>query len=322
MYQPYISIIIPVYNGSNYLQQAIDSAWNQSYKNREIIVVNDGSCDDGRTQSIMDSYGDKIVSLTKTNGGVATALNYAIKHMMGEYFAWLSHDDLLKPDALELYVKNLQTIDKETIVYGNYDLIDENAVSYQVIDFSKKMKVTELENSVYPVIRGCVNGCACLIHRSHFQRVGMFNEELKITQDNEMWFRIFRNQKVKYIKNVLCSKRYHATQDSVTKNVYPDEDKFILGCLEQLSVREICGFVGNAGKFFYEIKQNISDGRHPLTETYCNMMIDKCKKEEFYDDLGKNQLKEILVKSNAAYIELEKKYEELQKKYMEQLMLR
>ena len=57
---PLVSIVIPVYNGSNYMQEAIDSALNQTYLNVEVIVVNDGSSDGGKTDSIAKSYGDKI----------------------------------------------------------------------------------------------------------------------------------------------------------------------------------------------------------------------------------------------------------------------
>ena len=75
---PLVSIVIPVYNGANYLREAIDSALAQTYSNVEIIVVNDGSDDGGATRDIALSYGDKIRYFAKDNGGVSTALNVGI----------------------------------------------------------------------------------------------------------------------------------------------------------------------------------------------------------------------------------------------------
>ncbi len=91
---PKVSIVIPVYNGSDFLREAIDSALAQTYRNIEIVVVNDGSQDDGKTEHVALSYGNKIRYFSKPNGGVASALNRAIREMTGEYFSWLSHDDL------------------------------------------------------------------------------------------------------------------------------------------------------------------------------------------------------------------------------------
>ena len=86
---PKVSIVIPVYNGSNFLAEAIDSALSQTYHNTEIIVVNDGSTDEGATENIALSYGNKINYYLKKNGGVASALNFGIEKMSGEYFSWL-----------------------------------------------------------------------------------------------------------------------------------------------------------------------------------------------------------------------------------------
>ena len=93
-YKPLVSIVIPVFNGASFLNQAIDSALNQTYQNIEIIVVNDGSEDEGKTEAIAKSYGDKIRYFTKENGGCGTALNLAIREMNGDFFSWLSHDDI------------------------------------------------------------------------------------------------------------------------------------------------------------------------------------------------------------------------------------
>ena len=78
---PLVSIIIPVYNGSDYLKEAIESALAQTYSNIEILVVNDGSCDDGKTEEIALSYKDRIRYITKPNGGVSSALNLGIAQM-------------------------------------------------------------------------------------------------------------------------------------------------------------------------------------------------------------------------------------------------
>ena len=105
MKNPKVSIIIPVYNGEMYIKEAIDSALAQTYKNFEVIVVNDGSSD--KTDEICKSYGSKIRYFKKENGGVSTALNLGIKKMNGEYFSWLSHDDLYLPNKIKEQINYL-----------------------------------------------------------------------------------------------------------------------------------------------------------------------------------------------------------------------
>ena len=79
-FNPLVSIVIPVYNGSDFLVEAIESAINQTYKNIEVLVVNDGSNDNNATEKICKSFGEKVRCFYKENGGVATALNLGIKN--------------------------------------------------------------------------------------------------------------------------------------------------------------------------------------------------------------------------------------------------
>src|SRR5690606_15704202 len=124
-FHPKISIVIPVYNGTNYMREAIDSALAQSYDNKEIIVINDGSNDNGKTLALAQTYGNKIRLSDKPNGGVASALNTGIESATGEYISWLSHDDVYPADKLEKQVTYLNTIDdKKTILFGDYAIID------------------------------------------------------------------------------------------------------------------------------------------------------------------------------------------------------
>ena len=118
-FNPLVSIVIPVYNGANFMREAIDSALNQTYKNIEIIVVNDGSTDDGETEKIALSYGDKIRYFKKENGGCASALNFGISKMQGEWFSWLSHDDVYYPEKIQSAIDTIAEknfTDKKTIV--------------------------------------------------------------------------------------------------------------------------------------------------------------------------------------------------------------
>ena len=76
-----LSVVIPVFNIEDYIGKCLDSVLAQTYQNYEIIVVNDGSCDDGKTEEIALSYGDKIRYFSKENGGVSSALNFGIEKM-------------------------------------------------------------------------------------------------------------------------------------------------------------------------------------------------------------------------------------------------
>ena len=152
-FKPKITIAIPVYNGSNFMKVAIDSAIAQTYDNKEILVINDGSTDNGETEKIALSYGNKIRYIKKENGGVATALNLAIKEMKGEYLSWLSHDDMYKPFKLEKQVEVLNKLqDKNTIIFSNVELIDERGDIFCTTNYPNLLTHEELCQGIYPVI--------------------------------------------------------------------------------------------------------------------------------------------------------------------------
>ena len=103
-----VSIVIPVYNTEKYISSCIESALNQTYDDIEILVINDGSTDS--TLSIITKFEKKIKIINKKNGGTASALNYGIKNMSGQWFKWLSADDLLKNNAIEKLVLEINKL--------------------------------------------------------------------------------------------------------------------------------------------------------------------------------------------------------------------
>ncbi len=228
MNNPLVSIIIPVYNGSNYMREAIDSALNQTYKNIEILVVNDGSNDNGKTEEIALSYGDKIRYFKKTNGGVSTALNLGIKNMRGEYFSWLSHDDVYAPQKIESQINILSEYkDKNLIALCGHSYIDSK--SKPISQINKKRfetgKIIQWNSVLYDLLlNGSFQGCAFLIPKSVFDRCSGFDESLRYSQDVLMWINIFSNKfslvynSKNYVYGRIHDKQLTQTGSKIFKN--------------------------------------------------------------------------------------------------------
>lgn len=250
--QPKVSIIIPVYNGSNYLREAIDSALAQTYPGCEVLVINDGSCDEGKTEAVALSYGDRIRYFKKENGGVASALNMGIRLMKGEYFSWLSHDDVYYPNKVEREVQAiLESGDPRKLVQCEYDFYDEATGTYTPTDFSKTYTIEQLTNSVFSVLQLQIHACCALIHKSHFDRVGMFDEDLKTVQDIEMWFRLFRGEKSLFVPERLYKVREHAEAGNHTiPSYYSETCRLYKNLIGQMSDQEITSIWGSTFCFY------------------------------------------------------------------------
>ena len=193
---PKVSIVIPVFNGGNFLAKAIDCALQQTYGNIEIIVVNDGSTDGGETEKIALSYGDRIRYFSKSNGGVSSALNYGITKMTGEYVSWLSHDDEYSPtkvqDAIDLLICN-DAIGKKVLAFTSGYYIDASGKKIRGFSrcFAKHRQYEGLDVVRVMTERGTLNGCCMLIPKYAFEDVGEFDETLRYSQDSLMWYKIF-----------------------------------------------------------------------------------------------------------------------------------
>jgi len=210
-WKPLVSIVVPVYNGSNFLREAIDSALEQTYDNLEIIVVNDGSDDGGDTERIALSYGDKIRYFSKKNGGTSTALNMGIKNMRGEYFSWLSHDDLYYPNKISRAIEELSKLDnKNTIIISDVDGMNEDYVrTFNSAMYQQHRDEYPGRNDfwLYPVVYNKTHGCTHLFSQVVFETVGLFDEKELVAHDFEFYFRAFAAFPHKYIDEVLVTAR-------------------------------------------------------------------------------------------------------------------
>lgn len=230
-YKPLVSIVIPVYNGSNYMKQAIDSALKQTYDNIEIIVVNDGSKDDGKSDAIAKSYNDKIRYFYKENGGSSSALNKGIHEMRGEWFSWLSHDDLYYPDKVKRQVEYLNALIEngldenelyKQVLFTACDFINGEGKLIKKSDKAKQEAISKeiesLKGNEYLIAEPTkynFYGCGCLVNKKVFDEIGGFDEKLRLINDLDMWTRVYMGgYRLHYMSEALTVGRIHAGQIS------------------------------------------------------------------------------------------------------------
>ena len=238
---PKVSIVVPVYNGANYMRQAIDSALSQTYHNIEVIVVNDGSSDNGETAAIAKTYGNRIQYLEKENGGCASALNFGIQTMRGDYFSWLSHDDVYLPEKIECQIRLLCSLsDRTTILYGGYELIDSESRPITSVRPDAVHSTDKLNIPLFPLMRGLLHGCSMLVPSRYFREVGVFDESLPSTQDYALWFQFLRAAPIYYDSRILIKSRVHAEQGTHKVAKHIDEcNELWSGFLKKLTTDEM-----------------------------------------------------------------------------------
>ncbi len=215
MEEPKISVVIPTYNCKKYLKEAIDSCVEQTFKPYEIIVVDDGSTDG--THELCREYGNKIKYIYKPNGGTASALNVGIKEMTGDWFKWLSADDVLFPNGLEILVKKAGETG-EKVFYADYYIIDENSKLIGVFKEPKYPNHYAFRQVLW--FRFIGNGSASMIHKSCFEKVGLFDETLRYGEDYLMWLKLASLYRFINIGEFVIKYRRHPEQLSM---ILPNE---------------------------------------------------------------------------------------------------
>ena len=214
-----VSIVIPVYNAEEYIRDCVESALSQDYDDVEIIAVNDGSSDG--SLKILEEYSDRIKIVSKQNGGTASALNVGIKSMQGEWFKWLSADDLLYQHAVKELVDSAKKLEnnKNCILYSNYDIIDSNGkiVGQRIEPDCNSIDSFEFNTMLLDNYIG--NATTSLIHRSAFDRFGMFDESVGFSEDYELWLRfcILHGCRLYLVPKILAKYRVHQTQLTAKK---------------------------------------------------------------------------------------------------------
>ena len=213
MNQPLVTVICNCYNHEKFVTEALLSVINQSYKNIELIVVNNGSIDDSLakiTTFLATNKNVKFINLTETLSHTKT-FNLAFKQATGDYLIDLSGDDALLPHTVETQLRFFKTQDT-ALVFGNAFTIDDNGEilnTYFTTDYNKKVFDKELFNTNYQrLLNSGVVMCsaAAMFTTKHFKLLNGFNEKL-FFEDLDYWLRLSHQYKIVFIDEVIMQKR-------------------------------------------------------------------------------------------------------------------
>ncbi len=230
MKHPLVSVIIPTFNRAWSIKRAVDSVLNQTFRDFELIVVDDGSNDN--TLEILKKYDDKIQIISQINLGVSAARNSGIKHSRGEYVAFLDSDDEWLPKKLEAQIGYLnenpsvnicQTVER-WIRYGKF---------VNIPNVHKKVGGNIFEQS----LKKCMITCSSVIMRkSLLDEVGLFNETMPACEDYDLWLRITYKYEVGLLEKEYLV-RYGGHKDQLSTK-YNGNDKYRIRSM--MNILESC----------------------------------------------------------------------------------
>ncbi len=217
---PKVSVVIPVYNCAGLIDKSLDSVLNQTYKDYEIIIVNDGSTD--ATESVLTNYIKKypgiIKCFTQENGGSAKARNTAIAHSQGEYIAFLDSDDIWTVNKLE---KQMKVIDKDrsiNFVFSNARLINHIGEDLNRLYINGDVDVIR----TYPLfdqllLKNYIPLSSIVIKRDILNSLGGFEENLWWCEDYNFLLRVVKKVNVFEMQEELVL--YRLSLQSKSKNL-------------------------------------------------------------------------------------------------------
>ena len=205
---PQVTVILPSWNRADWLKKSIDSVLEQTFRDFELIVVDDASTDS--TQEILTSYSGKIRSITfSKNLGVSAARNAAVKNCYSEWVAFLDSDDFWHPHKLQKQIAQT-VIRAECPIHFTDEIWIRNGVRV-----NPKKKHQKLEGWIFkPSLELCLmSPSTVLLRRELFDVHGLFDETLPICEDYDLWLRLTAQHQVALLNEKLMTRHGgHADQ--------------------------------------------------------------------------------------------------------------
>lgn len=239
---PKISVLIPTYNCAATIQESIDSVLNQTYKDLEIVVVDDGSTDN--TRALLEGYGDKVRYFYQANAGAVRARLYGLHQALGQYIAIIDADDIWFPEKLKIEVEVLDTNPEIDLIFTDFQdfskdgfspksCFDANKVFRKIPARSMSEKYPSakifLRDIMYDYMQGnFILPSTLLVRKSSCFKFRMFTDQLAIREQYEFCLRTLHELKVAFIDEVLVHRRFRGT--NITLNTRLFHERTILAC--------------------------------------------------------------------------------------------
>jgi glycosyltransferase involved in cell wall biosynthesis len=245
-----VSIIIPVYNAEPYLEKCILSALNQTYRDIEIIAVNDGSTD--HSADILAKYSDQVQIIHKKQGGVASARNAGIQIARGEWIKLLDNDDILYPNAIIDLIEAASQIDtKNKILYGHADYIDSDGKIIGQLIEPNYNALNSFEANTILLDHNIGIPSTWLIHKSVIDHCGLFDEETE-HDDYEYHLRacLLFDCRFPLVEKKIIQYRFHSRQFTwQVMRKYKDQDEVAMKILNRLDPDQKNKYVAALNEF-------------------------------------------------------------------------
>lgn len=229
--QPLVSVVLAVYNGEQYLAQAIQSVLNQTYKNFEFFIVDDGSTD-GSLQIIQSFRDERIQIISRENKGLVASLNEGIAAANGKYIARMDADDECLPERFEKQVAYLEANDRVGLCGTSFYYVNNNGESKSVWHLNNE----ELKaNFLFT--------CP-ILHPTAFMRTSVLRENnleygnVRFAQDLDLWYRISLVSNLAVLPDVLLKYRLH--DKSISKQHSQEQTESALRTHRQV-LKKLCG---------------------------------------------------------------------------------
>ena len=204
-YKYNVSICIPTYNRREYLKETIDSILEQTYKDFEIVVVDDGSTDG--TEDMLKKLDVPVTYFWQPNSGDAAARNKLIELARGKYISFIDSDDLLMPDAIERMIRIMEAENGDVIVYGSYFRIDRNGKIYGRC--KRRLYSGIITKHLFETI--LVHACGSMFPTRVLRESPAFDKSLHICSDYDLWLRLSMKYRFIALPEPTFKRRRHST---------------------------------------------------------------------------------------------------------------